>query len=159
MKELIVEYKEIVLGFLGSLVAFLAWLKSIKIKVNKICLKFEQISDDELLDKFNDNPNSKNKENYSKHEIANVLRKRLVINEVMSSVVSAPEWLIHFYIKKFCCLNRMKPKIIYGVPKETVIEKTFDYKIEEETIFEKRQRLLKEEEEFHQKRIDKINNM
>lgn len=92
----------------GILATIFASLKATVIKVNKLCLEYEQVDDKTLLEKYNDNPNSKNKEGYTEHQRANALRERLVITEVKKSILFCPNWIIRTYIKGFCALNKMQ---------------------------------------------------
>lgn len=109
IKQFLIENWVWITSTIGGLLATLiASLKATVIKVNKLCLEYEQESDQALLAKYNDNPNSKNKQGYTEHQRANALRERLVITQVKKSLLFCPTWIIKTYIKSFCTLNKFK---------------------------------------------------
>jgi len=108
----------------GLLASIIANFKAVAAKVNTLVLEYEQVADADLLEKYNDNPLSKNKAGYTEHQRANALRKRLVITEVKKSWLFCPNWLICVYIKGFCKLNKLpKLKQVVDTVIDTVVKK------------------------------------
>ena len=111
-------------GVVGIFAKVVSWLKAKKKKIklaletvkltNKYCKEYEQITDAEMLRRFNDNPTSvgKNKEDKTQKQRADALRKRFVITDVRTELPQASIELIEKQILVFCNLNKFAPKVV-----------------------------------------------